>query len=105
MGNIINESLTFKVCTKFKEVGLSGESIMDMSFSNLEKFLKKTLLDFDEYIQKASDFNKNIEYYADSFNELEYVFFNILNIQAKERNMLRMLIKETYKQAIVDGIV
>ena len=88
-----------------KAMNFNGISIMDCSLIKLRTIVCKALQRFDDYQQICADKGKNeiLDFFVDSYNELEEVFFHLKEgglLSLKTRNEIRILIKETEKLAV-----
>lgn len=87
-----------------KAMNFNGISIMDCSLIKLRTICAEALQRFDNYQQICADKGKNeiVQFFVDSYNDLEKVFFHLKEgglLSLKTRNEIRMLIKETEKYA------
>lgn len=97
-------SMSIQEVNEVNKMRFEGISIMDCSIYDLKKICVESLQRFDNYQQLSEDQGKNeiLDFFVDSYNELEEVFFHLKEgglLSLKTRNEIRMLIKETEKHA------
>ena len=98
-------TMSIQEVNEVNKMRFEGISIMDCSLIKLRTIVCKALQRFDDYQQICADKGKNeiLDFFVDSYNELEEVFFHLKEgglLSLKTRNEIRMLIKETEKYAL-----
>lgn len=84
----------------------NGTSIMNIPFAELISTSQNFLSRFDDYQQMCADKGKNeiIQYFVDSYNQLESIIFNLKEAEVTHevRNQIRSIVKDTEKRACVE---